>query len=430
MERFRKSKKGMASFYVVIFATILFGVVTVSFMRIILSESNQSSNDDLSRSAYDSAIAGVEDAKTAVNRYYSCLNGTGRAGDCDLAKYATLFSENCDDGIGIAKYLYGDSYHGNKDDETEVKIQENKPNGSDPNNASDQAYTCVIVSDTVPDYRGTLTSDTPTKAIPLGVYNSASGTTSTQISDVKKIKFSWYSRLNEGDIVNNAFKLNDDKSLSDKNNATIPPTVALTFIKVKKDMDINQFHNLNNTDNLVYSTVVLVPSTSSGINNQISYDQLKRSGNVDTPNTKNEPFQITCSTTSEFACSVDFTNVSFASDDSVFLIVSLPYNDTTVDFAATLYNQKGESLPFVGVQVKVDSTGRTNQLFRRVEARLDPTDLFFPYPQYELFLDGEGDDTLNKSFWITANCWHTHPLDGDDTSTKPKICPNNAELGD
>ena len=66
------TKKGVASLYIVIFATILFGVITLSFIRIILSESRQTSNDDLSQSAYDSAMAGVEDAKIAVNRYYQC----------------------------------------------------------------------------------------------------------------------------------------------------------------------------------------------------------------------------------------------------------------------------------------------------------------------------------------------------------------------
>ena len=60
---FVKERKGAASLYVVIFATILFGVITLSFIRIILSESSQTSNDDLSQSAYDSALAGVEDAK-------------------------------------------------------------------------------------------------------------------------------------------------------------------------------------------------------------------------------------------------------------------------------------------------------------------------------------------------------------------------------
>lgn len=102
----KSTKKGVASFYIVIFATIIFGVITLSFMRIILSEAGQSSDDDLSRSAYDSAMAGVEDAKTAVNRYYDCISSGGNAATCNRA---TLFRDNCDNGngIGLAEYLYG-----------------------------------------------------------------------------------------------------------------------------------------------------------------------------------------------------------------------------------------------------------------------------------------------------------------------------------
>ena len=68
LQNFRESKKGVASLYAVVFATILFGVITLSFVRIILSEARQSDDDELSQSAYDSALAGVEDAKRAVNK--------------------------------------------------------------------------------------------------------------------------------------------------------------------------------------------------------------------------------------------------------------------------------------------------------------------------------------------------------------------------
>lgn len=187
------TRKGVASLYIVIFATILFGVVTLSFMRIILSEAEQGSDDDLSRSAYDAAIAGVEDAKTAVNRYYNCLSsGTGK---CSEEDYKTLFADiDCTDidGIGLARYLYGDSYGGQ-----EVLIQQNLIGSGDANNNSEQAYTCVVVSDVVPDYRGTLTSDTRTKVVPIGVYGG--GNIGSNLSNIKKVEFSWYSQLNIGD---------------------------------------------------------------------------------------------------------------------------------------------------------------------------------------------------------------------------------------
>ena len=62
-------KKGAASMYVVVIAALLFSVLTVSFIRIIVSESLRTANSELAQSAYDSALAGVEDAKTALMKY-------------------------------------------------------------------------------------------------------------------------------------------------------------------------------------------------------------------------------------------------------------------------------------------------------------------------------------------------------------------------
>ena len=62
----KKTKKGAASFYVVAFSTLILMIIATSFAAIIISEVTRTSNDDLAQSAYDSAMAGVEDAKTPV----------------------------------------------------------------------------------------------------------------------------------------------------------------------------------------------------------------------------------------------------------------------------------------------------------------------------------------------------------------------------
>ncbi len=113
----KSERQGVASLYVVIFATILFGVITLSFTRIILSEVEQSSDDDLSQSAYDAALAGVEDAKIAVNRYFNCLNANGSAAACSNIN---VFSNdtNCEDGFPLGQILHGV--------DGEVKIQESR----------------------------------------------------------------------------------------------------------------------------------------------------------------------------------------------------------------------------------------------------------------------------------------------------------------
>lgn len=407
MQHLTSTKKGVASLYIVIFATMLFGIITLSAMRIMLSELGQSSDDDLSRSAYDAAMAGVEDAKTAVNRYYDCLGGNGASANCTETAREILFRDNCNVSIGVAEYLYGGSYN-NGAGSPEVMIQEGSGGTNSNDNNADQAYTCVIVSDETPDYRGTLTSDTKTKVVPLGVKSTNDG---SNLSKVKRVRISWYSQLNEGTINSSQFKLSSDGTFGDINHATLPPTVTVTLIRVGEAVSADFFHKADNGSD--YSTLALIPSSSGNSNtNIISNSQVIIAGNATA--SKHESIPVQCSSTTEFACSVDLTGLSFSDMDSAFLVISLPYGEIITDFAVALYDSEAtdvDPINFKGVQISVDSTGRTNQLFRRVETRLDPSDMYFPFPQYAVDLS-DNNSILSKSFWITANCWYARKING------------------
>ena len=386
---YSSTKKGVASLYVVIFATILFGVITLSFIRIILSESIQTSNDDLSQSAYDAALAGVEDSKIAVNKYYKCLNGGG--GSCSSPD--VLFGGDCND-FKLKGYL-NYNYSG------EVLIQESASNNSD------QAYTCVILSNRVSDYRSTLTSDTRTRVVPIGIGSNT-------LSQVKYITFSWYSEINGNQF--NSLSSTPSSTLGNLSEATTPPTMTLTLLKTGPRFSLDDFNDSNSGS---FSTMVLLPyeDTNPNTQNVISQRQITNAGLAAD---SNAPFSVNC-VHSEFACTVqlgsDASKLDFEDGGNAFLIVSMPYGDTITDFAITLRDANKKAIDFVNVQVSVDSTGRANQLFRRVETRLDPADIFFPYPQFELELDGNGSDPLKKFFWITANCW-----------TDRGTCDNNGSL--
>ena len=65
-------KKGAASFYVVAIATLILVIIATSFAAIIISEVSRTSNEDLSQSAYDSALAGIEDSELAFYNYQAC----------------------------------------------------------------------------------------------------------------------------------------------------------------------------------------------------------------------------------------------------------------------------------------------------------------------------------------------------------------------
>lgn len=398
---FEKTKRGATSIYIVVFATILFGVVTLSFIRIMLSEAGQSSDDDLSQSAYDSAMAGVEDAKIAVNDYFKCLS---EGGSCDSKNVITEHPDNpsCDQDFVLGEILHG------MPDKSEVPIIATSASVNGETDSSDQAYTCVIISDVTPDYRGTLTSDTRTKVIPISVPRDGVTTNydSARLDEVVYIDFSWYSELNRGNLQSNSYRVSEN--FKNANQATVPPTIQLTFIKVAQGhLNLNELRAANSNNDVINSTMVLLPAYKGNAVTTIPANSIMEFGKIDSVDS---PTLVTCGD-GEFACTIrlEVGGLNLHEGDNVFLVASLPYGDAMSDFAVTLRRNDESVVKFHGVQISVDSTGRTNQLFRRVETRLDPADLFFPYPQYAVELSGGDNESFLKKFWITANCWYNQP---------------------
>ena len=123
--------KGAVSIFAVIFSTLLLTVLTVSFMGLMISAQQRAINNDLSQSAYDSALAGVEDAKRVVR---ACANGNVDA--CSALKAAS-------DCQVVARAKVNGSV-----DQPETVIASNSSSGQ----SFDQAYTCVNIDMDSVDY--------------------------------------------------------------------------------------------------------------------------------------------------------------------------------------------------------------------------------------------------------------------------------------
>jgi len=118
-------------------------------------------------------------------------------------------------------------------------------------------------------------------------------------------------------------------------------------------------------------------------------------------------------------------------DGTMFVRLVLPYNTPDTSFSLELYDCTGDHtisntaktnecdrVQFAGVQTRVDSTGRANDLFRRVEARLEMQDIYYPFPEFAADVSGRDPESIWKSFWVTYNCWTTSP------NNPGQSCPN------
>jgi hypothetical protein len=419
-------RKGAASLYVVIFTTLLLGIITMSFIRIMLSEAGQTSNSDLSQSAYDSALAGIEDAKVALLKYHECLSTSSTAGDCVnaiAAMNATNSSEDCD----IIQKILG------RTGDNETTIQAGNGAGAD----LQQAYTCVRISEDNSDYLGQLNNNYASKTIPIRT---------TNVGNVKYVRVQWYTTDNDSDgtartqpaLANSAStnKVGYDynaasaffKNLESTKNFFPPLLVQLFQTDATFSLSDLNTNNGNNTDR---GTLLLVPDSNGASNPTIhSTSAVGFTGSADL--SANNPISINCNGAGTYKCSAILEipnpyNGGTRNSGASFLRLSLPYGTIATDFSVELLDSSIAPLSFVGVQAKIDATGRANDLIRRVESRVELVDVYYPYPEYSVTLTGNSVDTLAKNFWVTVNNWATAVGDsGCDSNTPTTFCAPTA----
>ncbi len=448
-----KTKKGAASFYIVAFSTLILVIIAASFTAVVLSELARTANDDLSQSAYDSALAGIEDAKLAYYNYLQCLNKGASAlvptpdskVECGEIIY---WVENADCDM-VAKILGRIGENDNK----EVMIEEST--GTSGKNNMQQAYTCVKFSKKLRDYRSTLTEADSTKVVRVRLGDGISA------NDIERVKISWFSeddRSSTGkfeprfsNVSGNGIKFPALKN-SDTDVA-VPPMISVGLVQTAEEFSVDQFETTTSSGTN-RATVFLVPTGTGNLLTERSKDTAEKNdyfGNYisaygsgaskddivsksiliksNDRKVKNLPIAVYCDTeSSEFACSamLELPNViasdtsSKRSDDTFMFVVSLPYGQPNASFSLEFYckasvacgkevvvSDSGETeqqpATLEAMQIAIDSTGRANNLYRRVQVRLDSEDMYFPYPLYALeLLGGSGDTLLDKNMNVTC----------------------------
>jgi len=362
-------QKGEVSLFVVIFATLLLTIVTVSFVRIMLHNQQQASTIDLSQSAFDSAQAGVEDAKRAILHYQTVCGDPSKATECNTARNQ-INSSSCNAfaSSGGLNDLTDASATGK-----EVVVQNNSTI-----NSLDQAYTCTTITMNTPNYTGTLDKD-GSELIPLfgtdGTFNS--------------IQINWFTKTNYPILRNTG-----GVPLLSSWPQNMPPVLRAQLIQFSSNGFTLGNLDDNGSGQSDTNTLFLYPS-QVGINQYAFFaNDTRRSVN---PTPVGSPLPVQCQTnltSNIYACSVNLTLPTpiGAGSRTAFLRLSAAYNSAT--YQVSLKSPTG-TVSFNGVQPIIDSTGRASDMFRRVQARVK-LNSNFPYPNAAVFTSGN----LCKNFLV------------------------------
>ncbi len=413
----RKFKKGAASFYIVAFATLILVVIASSFAIVIISEISRTSNDDLSQSAYDAALAGVEDAKLAYANYRSCLEKSPKYTDALTADPAVSCQDivyymnhpDCD----MVAHILGRI---GKNESGEVLIQETTTSSNNMN----EAYTCVMIQTVLSDYRASLSANNLYQIVKVNLAGA------TRAADIKKVKISWYSSR-EGGIYNFTNFLSGKVAFQPvkATKAATPPMISVGLVQSAKTFSLSQINGKTENGRTDRATMFFVPTDDAnaaktvngsnytgiynGSKNVISAEQMASTND----HMKDLSYAVYCNPngSEEFLCSVEMNLPEpiggDRSDETFMFVVTLPYEQPDTDFSLEFFCAEGRACPSAagsdnstadpnmaktdGVQVVVDSTGRANDLYRRVEMRLETTDAAFAYPIYAIQALGDGE---------------------------------------
>ena len=414
-------RKGAASFYIVAISTLILVIIAASFAAVIISEVTRSSNDDLSQSAYDSALAGVEDAKLTLYNYQKCRDGviSGQVGNTTCAELMQMIeSGDLTDEVAcdvVANALGRDIEVDESGQKLGVLVQEGEENG----NQMQQYYTCVKITNQTQDVLGTLNSEEPEHSVRIRFKSTAQNP--DPINEVAKVRLSWQNFDADKDRVGFEYmKIGDGAFNTDP---VTPAVVSLGLVQTAPNFRLTDFDVARNgqTDR---GTLYFVPQNTY-VGSTDSYTSLIGSGGAmrftnrevsasegftksNDKNVKNVPFIAYCSDAGQdYACSVtaeipDPIGGARNSDTFVFS-VALPYGEPQTSYKLEFLDANNNIMTLDGVQISIDSTGRANDLFRRVDTRLEPADASYPYPIYGIQALDEGNDkAIWKDFYSTC----------------------------
>lgn len=418
----KQYQAGATSILIVLFATLLIGVLTVSFARLMLRDWESATDDNLSKSAYDAALAGVEDAKRALT-YLDRVICPVSPERCRIAKDVLFSGERCMATEELKAWDWQNS--SDPTSATEAGKSEVRVGNSEMN----QAYTCLKIKYNTLDFEDRLTDAKDQVLIPLRASK-----------DFTTVEVSWYDKEDFNAVkvgsVTNMRNLPSASNFFPRNNSWAgrywPPVLIANYFSLAPQpnlYDVAMESDLYGGD---YGVATIAPAEYNTHNYRPPKTLTLRPssggmgdpatgtpGTIDTaarmrqlsfiPSDVNTPENIKCSKLpfgyGGFSCSVrikltvDDKPIQ-AHSDNHFLRLARRYSIKS-KVQVRLIDKAGGYVGFEGVQPLVDSNGRTADVQRRVLARVQPIGIDdFPFPNGALETNDSANG-INKDFHVT-----------------------------
>lgn len=360
--------------FVVVIATALVAMMVASFIRIVIRDNQNASSQDLSQSAYDSAQAGVEDGKRALVNYKTTCADITKANECakmetELAK--DLSQQSC--------RVLAESFGIGNPAQTETTIQTNSGDSK-----LLQAYTCVKMSTITSNFEGELSADS-SKLIQL------KGT-----GNIRYLRISWHTLADNNNQTainlpnsNSNDLLNSFENKENWNSNKYPSVLRAQVVMPDGSYD---YTSSSAEDVSSSRTAFLLPSKNATVDNSLQATLINvqdQSSRYDySPNSLSA---VKCEqnlNAKTYACSAVLRlDREVAGDSGAFLRLNSQYGNA--NYSVEMLSEQKTVVNFNGVQPLIDSTGRANTQFRRVQARVEMGQTGFPVPDYAVATDGK-----------------------------------------
>lgn len=383
---YMKQQKGAVSIFIVLFATLLFVAISVGFAMLMLRDQNRATDNDLSQSALDSAKAGVEDAKRVLAKYATCMEANNNQDYSCRKVVNTVRAQKCDT---VSRLLGGGGEQLIRQTQADEQLQ--------------QAYTCVTVATDTEDVVKTIKNEGDIKIVPLRAKQP-----------FETVEVSWFQRP-AGSAALNFSQAEKNRRLGGERNTRVNAQLP------EEDNWRGEWGTLLRVQALSYPAVGIgsLRELDSDARTVFLYPDAGTRGNtvVDMatadPHTAFSPHSADMPVTDgaygkplmargsqcdsrvavgQYACRALLRLPKHNNNRSAFLTLAGLYGKgSPFNVKIRMLDASGNPVLFDNVQPRVDATGRANNVFRRIEARIETTvsDRAIPLPRATIAINGD-----------------------------------------